>query len=71
MGANEMCTELIIVGSRDFAGLNFFDSFPQVLSELPGNVSGPASRLLAWWEIQSDCISHQAHRSLIPRMGAK
>ena len=43
----------------------------RALNTLPCHLSGPESRLLAWREIQPDCIPRQAHTSLIPRMGAK
>jgi hypothetical protein len=43
----------------------------RVLNELPGHISMPALRLLAWLKMQPDCISSQAHRSLIPHFGGK
>jgi len=41
----------------------------RALTTLRGNICGPALPLLAWREMQSDCIPRQAHRSLIPHKG--
>jgi len=38
---------------------------------LPGSMRGPELPLLAWRGMQPDCIPRQAHRSLIPHLGAQ